>query len=205
MTLFIFIAFTHFIALLSPGPDFFLILTTLLRSGKRAAQMVCLAIAAGNGLILIGVFGGWSLLGKMDASVLHYLSWFGAAYLLYLSVLCFRCAKVDLLPQAQDQECKQSNDSAYKYAMLGLQSSLLNPKNILFYSSLTILVAEKFNVIQKVSISIWMVALVLVWNLFLVQFLAQATWMRLLSRNAKWLYYLSGSCFLLFAVLLISV
>ncbi|MDU3121696.1 MAG: hypothetical protein E6710_04635, partial [Acinetobacter baumannii] len=35
MEVFLFIAFTHFLALLSPGPDFFLILTSLLQKGRR--------------------------------------------------------------------------------------------------------------------------------------------------------------------------
>lgn len=48
MELFIAIALTHFIALLSPGPDFFLILTTLLRHNRNAAILVCCGVALGN-------------------------------------------------------------------------------------------------------------------------------------------------------------
>lgn len=53
MSVFLLIAITHFIALLSPGPDFFLIVTSLLGEGRRAALRVCWGIALGNAIILL--------------------------------------------------------------------------------------------------------------------------------------------------------
>ena len=58
MELFVIIAFTHFIALLSLGPDFFRILTTLLRHGRSAARLVCVGIALGNACILMVIYAG---------------------------------------------------------------------------------------------------------------------------------------------------
>ncbi|WP_151980235.1 LysE family translocator [Acinetobacter guerrae] len=201
MELFWAIAITHFLALLSPGPDFFLILTTLLARNKVAAKQVCLGIALGNALILLVVFSSWYLLGKMDVLTLKYLKWGGACYLFYLSFLCFRYAhrKIEMVqPQATVKHF-----FALKQILLGLQSSLLNPKNILFYSSLTLLVSEKFDVYQKTAVSIWMVMVVLIWNLFLVRLLSYERWLTLLSIHSKWVYYLSGTCFVIFALFLI--
>ena len=56
MELFIAIAITHFLALLSPGPDFFLILSTLLRQGQRSAKMICLGVATGNAFIILMIY-----------------------------------------------------------------------------------------------------------------------------------------------------
>lgn len=203
MELFFAIAVTHFVALLSPGPDFFLILTTLLARNKVAATQVCLGIALGNALILLVVFSSWYLLGKMDILTLKYLKWGGACYLFYLSFLCFRYAhrKIEMVqPQATVKHF-----FALKQILLGLQSSLLNPKNILFYSSLTLLVSEKFNVYQKIIISVWMVMVVLIWNLFLLRLLSHERWMVALRRHSKWLYYLSGLSFVGFASLLMLI
>ena len=66
MELFVIIAFTHFIALLSPGPDFFLILTTLLRHGRSAARFVCVGIALGNACILMVIYACLFFLGKIE-------------------------------------------------------------------------------------------------------------------------------------------
>lgn len=201
MELFFAIAVTHFVALLSPGPDFFLILTTLLARNKKAAQQVCLGIALGNALILWVVFSSWYLLGKIDHSTLKYLKWGGACYLFYLSFLCLRHAhaKIEIY---QTESSQYSSFSALRQLLLGLQSSLLNPKNILFYSSLTLLISEKFNVYQKITISVWMVMVVLIWNLFLLRLLSHERWMVALRSHSKWLYYLSGLSFVGFASLL---
>ena len=204
MELFLAIAVTHFVALLSPGPDFFLILTTLLARNKKAAQQVCLGIALGNALILWLVFSSWYLLGKIDHLTLKYLKWGGACYLFYLAFLCLRHAhaKIEI---DQTESSQYSSFSALRQLLLGLQSSLLNPKNILFYSSLTLLISEKFNVYQKITISVWMVMVVLIWNLFLLRLLSHERWMVALRRHSKWLYYLSGLSFVGFASLLMLI
>ena len=61
MELFIVIAVTHFVALLSPGPDFFLILMTALNSGQRRARYTVFSIVVGNAFILALIFTllGW--------------------------------------------------------------------------------------------------------------------------------------------------
>lgn len=46
MELFLFIALTHFIALLSPGPDFLLILMHLMKYGSNLTRYTVLLLAA---------------------------------------------------------------------------------------------------------------------------------------------------------------
>lgn len=88
--------------------------------------------------------------------------------------------------------------------MLGVQSSLLNPKNIMFYSSLMLLIQYKFSLIQKLLMSVWMVGVVLIWNILLVKLLAQGRVLDKIKRSATGLYYCSAVAFILFAVLLIT-
>ncbi|MEB3754788.1 hypothetical protein I2F62_10700 [Acinetobacter sp. MD2(2019)] len=56
MELFIVIAMTHFLALLSPGPDFFLLLMTILNSNRANAFLINCGITLGNALILFWLF-----------------------------------------------------------------------------------------------------------------------------------------------------
>ena len=67
MEFFIAIAVTHFLALLSPGPDFFLLFTTLLRYSRQAAYQVAWGITLGNALILLGLMIALSQLGQLNA------------------------------------------------------------------------------------------------------------------------------------------
>lgn len=53
------LALSHFVALLSPGPDFFLLVGYAIRYRLRGSVGLCLGIAAGNGLYIILAIIGW--------------------------------------------------------------------------------------------------------------------------------------------------
>ncbi|MEN8406117.1 LysE family translocator [Acinetobacter seifertii] len=208
MDVFLVIAFTHFLALLSPGPDFFLILTSLLQKGRHYTYGVILGITLGNALILAACLFGFMLLGDLSSGLLTLFKWLGAAYLAYLSFLCFNAARASDLSFSTEENnlINQANikQNKIKSLMLGVQSSLLNPKNIMFYSSLMLLIQYKFSLIQKLLMSTWMVGVVLVWNILLVGLLAQERVLEKIKRSATGLYYCSSIAFIIFAVLLIT-
>ena len=208
MDVFLVIAFTHFLALLSPGPDFFLILTSLLQKGRHYTYGVILGITLGNALILAACLFGFMLLGDLSSGLLTLFKWLGAAYLAYLSFLCFNAARASDLSFSTEENnlIDQANikQNKIKSLMLGMQSSLLNPKNIMFYSSLMLLIQYKFSLIQKLLMSTWMVGVVLVWNILLVGLLAQGRVLDKIKRSATGLYYCSSIAFIIFAVLLIT-
>lgn len=208
MDVFLVIAFTHFLALLSPGPDFFLILTSLLQKGRHYTYGVVLGITLGNALILVVCLFGFMLLGDLSSGLLTLFKWLGAAYLAYLSFLCFNAARASDLSFSTEENnlIDQANikQNKIKSLMLGVQSSLLNPKNIMFYSSLMLLIQYKFSLIQKLLMSTWMVGVVLVWNILLVGLLAQGRVLEKIKRSATGLYYCSSIAFIIFAVLLIT-
>ncbi|VAX44948.1 Threonine efflux protein [Acinetobacter calcoaceticus] len=207
MEVFLVIAFTHFLALLSPGPDFFLILTSLLQKGSRYTYGVIVGITLGNALILMACMFGFMLLGNLSTNILLVLKWFGAGYLVYLSYLCFSAARSGTLNFAVEEngliDQEPQHQIKIKSLMLGIQSSLLNPKNIMFYSSLMLLIQYQFSLVQKLLISTWMTAVVLVWNLLLVRLLLQNRVLEQIKRSAKGLYYCSSLAFIFFAVLLV--
>ena len=208
MEVFLVIAFTHFLALLSPGPDFFLILTSLLQKGRGYTYGVVWGITFGNALILATCLFGFMLLGDLSSSILTLLKWLGAAYLAYLSFLCFKAARSSVLSFSTEDNnlSDQANfkQNKIKSLMLGVQSSLLNPKNIMFYSSLMLLIQHKFSLFQKLLMSVWMVGVVLIWNILLVKLLAHERILVKIKRYATGLYYCSAVAFILFAVLLIT-
>jgi len=207
MEAFLVIAFTHFLALLSPGPDSFLILTSLLQKGSRYTYGVIVGITFGNALILMACMFGFMLLGNLSTNILLVLKWFGAGYLVYLSYLCFKAARSDNLTFAVEENGLIDHESQHqikiKSLMLGIQSSLLNPKNIMFYSCLMLLIQHDFSLVQKLLMSTWMTVVVLIWNLLLVRLLLQNRVLEQIKRSAKGLYYCSSLAFIFFAVLLV--
>ncbi|ENV03033.1 MULTISPECIES: LysE family translocator [Acinetobacter] len=208
MEVFLVIAFTHFLALLSPGPDFFLILTSLLQKGVRYTYGVIAGITFGNALILMACMFGFMLLGNLSTTILLVLKWLGAGYLVYLSYLCFKAARAGTLTFATEKndliDQEYQHQDKVKSLMLGIQSSLLNPKNIMFYSSLMLLIQHQFSLVQKFLMSTWMTGVVLGWNLLLVRLLLQNRVLEQIKRSAIGLYYCSSLAFICFAILLIA-
>ncbi len=198
MELFIVIAVTHFVALLSPGPDFFLILMTALNSGQRRARYTVFGIVAGNAFILALIFTLLGWFGHIHAFVLMLLHGLGVAYLLYLSMQCFRYKHHENVEvQAHDSTPHQNRILCFTQ---GLQSSLLNPKNMMFYSSLILLVYAKFDFYTLLLMSLWMVTVVLIWNLLVLKLLSWKCWNHFLTQRLNLLYKMSGCCFASFAI-----
>lgn len=203
MELFFVVIVTHFIALLSPGPDFFLILTTLFREGRNASKSTCMGIALGNLIIICSIFACLFLLGKFNPQIFNFVKWGGIIYLSYLSIRCFTFAIHADLPLGYSLELKPTTTiTQIKSLLLGLQSSLLNPKNILFYSSILLVIYQHFNMLQLSLISIWMVSIVLIWNLFLVKLLSLKQARNWFKAHIQAIYYLCAFCFAVFSVVL---
>ncbi|MCU4582365.1 LysE family transporter [Acinetobacter gyllenbergii] len=205
MELFLSIAITHFIALLTPGADFFLILKTLMQSQKKAARFTCAGIALGNAIILISIYLSLFIIGQVNTELFILMKWLGVVYFAYLAFQCFRLAQS---AQRVNQLAEQCVDQPQKYAELkaflsGLLSSLLNPKNLMFYTVLVILIYPQYDFVQNVLLCFWMVGVVLIWNLAIVQLIGSNIYLSWLNRHLQHLYYLAGFSFLLFMLVLI--
>ncbi|QHH94943.1 LysE family translocator [Acinetobacter proteolyticus] len=205
MELFLSIAITHFIALLTPGADFFLILKTLMQSQKRAARFTCAGIALGNAIILISIYLSLFIIGQVNTELFILMKWLGVVYFAYLAFQCFRLAQsAQRVNQLAEQRIDQPQKHAYLKAFLsGLFSSLLNPKNLMFYSVLVILIYPQYSFVQNALLCFWMVGLVLIWNLAIVQLIGSSIYLSWLNRHLRHLYYLAGFSFLLFMLVLL--
>lgn len=163
MQQFLIIAAAHFLALISPGPDFFLVARTSLAAGWKIASGACLGIAVANGVFIVAAFTGVSVLqpGSMPFTTLQLV---GCLYLLYLGALFIRHAGSNVLQPAQGAvPARQS--SWWQAAGMGFLSGILNPKNALFYVSLASMLGAQNSAGWKLLYGVWMFAVVLGWDL----------------------------------------
>ena len=89
----------------------------------------------GNALVLILIYVSLYTLGGLDPMLLSILRYVGVIYLIYLAIRCLLATRQTMFIQ-QDTASTQfmhTDAAGLKYALLGLQSSLLNPKNTMFY------------------------------------------------------------------------
>ncbi|HCT9381950.1 TPA: LysE family translocator, partial [Enterobacter hormaechei] len=176
---FLALALAHFVALLSPGPDFFLLVGYAARYRLRGSAGLCLGIAAGNGLYILLVIIGWSAL-RQFGWLFTLIELSGALYLLWIGSHLVRSRPQPLALEETHQRCP----SLRKQILLGLGSALLNPKNALFYLALmTALLGPDVTLLQQATCGVWMVMMVLVWDLALVSLMGLPAVQRKLSRS----------------------
>jgi threonine/homoserine/homoserine lactone efflux protein len=79
---------------------------------------------------------------------------------------------------------KPTSASLRKQILLGLGSALLNPKNALFYLALmTALLGPDVTLLQQATCGVWMVMVVLAWDLALVSLMGLSAVQQKLSRS----------------------
>ena len=160
---FFLVAGAHFLALLSPGPDFFLVLRSALRQGRRQANAVCVGIALANGVYIALAVTGVALL-QPGSAAFEALRWGGCAYLAWLGWRFLTVRGEALTPELRDAGRQRGN--WWRECRVGFLSGILNPKNSLFYASLFSLGFERgtsFGV--QLAYGVWMFSAVLIWDL----------------------------------------
>lgn len=188
------LALAHFVALLSPGPDFFLLVGYAARYRMRGSAGLCVGIAFGNGLYVLLAIIGWGILRQLPL-LFTVIELLGALYLLWIGSLLIRSR-----PQTLTGTDAQSTCPGFgKQLLLGLGSSLLNPKNALFYLALmTALLGPSVTLLQQTMSGIWMTSIVLCWDLLIVMFIGLPQIQRRLSRGILWVERIAGGVLIIF-------
>ena len=147
----------YLLALLSPGQDFFLILSTSLHHGYKKAWWSCTGIAFGNALYIFLAFLGHSFLAQ--SILFMYIQLAGALFLIYLGFLLLKAPKPTHTPS------QNISKHSWKLFLEGCLSALLNPKNIIFYFSILFTIIPTQTVLHvKLFYAFWMLFLLLLWD-----------------------------------------
>jgi threonine/homoserine/homoserine lactone efflux protein len=160
------VALAHFMALLSPGPDFLLVVKSSVRNNQHSALGVALGIACANAcyIVLCLIGAGAVLAASIPAMVTLKLA--GGLFLIYLAVMALKTRKqdYDFLKAAAIQATGRTSSLGREF-LTGLASGILNPKNPIFYMSLFALVLNRnVGIGFKVMLSTWMVTIVFLWD-----------------------------------------
>lgn len=198
---FLFIAAAHFLALLSPGPDFFLVARSALAHGWRHASAACIGIALANGVFIVAAFGGVAVL-RSGSIVFAMVQLAGCAYLLYLGWLFLRHAgRASLDVPGAATRAKASWPAGLG---MGFISAILNPKNALFYVSLASVVASRHASSGAVLLyGAWMVFAVLAWDMAVALAIGNGALRQRFARALPTLERMSGVMLILLAAALL--
>lgn len=169
----------HFVALLSPGQDFFLIVGHSVRHRLKGSQYICLGVALGNAAYIAIAILGWTSI-RDNTVLFKTIEILGALYLLWIGSKLVKSKRCESLPLTE----KNVIPSRIKQFLLGMNSALLNPKNALFYMSLMVVIlGSEVTLIQQTVCGIWMFLAVLFWDLLVASVIGQSRIQRYLQRS----------------------
>lgn len=197
---FLLIASAHFLALLSPGPDFFLIMQASLRLPMRYGVAVCSGIALANGVYLIAAVTGLEVV--RDAAWLGpVLKYLGAGYLFFIGVALLR-SPVQSLDNVDNTSFLHVQHLGRQF-LTGFLSAILNPKNAVFYLSLfTVMVSDQTGFPTRCLYALWMMSVVFLWDCFVVAAIGRARVKRWLGRSIFFIEKISGAALAFFGIFL---
>lgn len=162
---FLLLALAHFLALISPGVDFFIIINSTLKNGKRFGIMTAFGISIANlAYILLALFGITII--KENIYIFNSLKILGSLYLFYISYHLIQSKKRNLF----NKHIKYENaNRLFNSFIKGFISAILNPKNFIFYFTMFSITIEKSTPFSiQIIYALWMFFAVLIWDIFIV-------------------------------------
>lgn len=197
---FVLIAGAHFLALLSPGPDFFLIMQASLRLPRRFGICVCAGIATANAVYLLFAVCGLEVI-KETIWLMTLLRYLGGAYLIFLGICLLRAPRQGI--EGRSHQSFLNIHHAGRQFLVGFLSGILNPKNAIFYLSLfTVMVSVKTGITTRFFYALWMICVVFFWDSGIVMFIGRNNFRARLGYSIFWLEKLSGLVLTLFGIFL---
>ena len=194
LSVFLTVAIAHFLALLSPGPDFVLVVKSAIKNGPKKSIGVALGIASANALyISLCLVGVGSLLAS-SVAIMIILKIAGGLFLIYLAVMALKAKKDDYKDLSFTAESNKQETTFLKEFFSGFMSGVLNPKNLLFYLSLfTVVLTKDINLSFKIVLGIWMTSVVFLWDLSVIYVLSRDKVRRKFSKLAYYIDKCTGA------------
>jgi threonine/homoserine/homoserine lactone efflux protein len=197
---FVLIASAHFLALLSPGPDFFLLMQAALRLPLRYGFAISGGIATANALYLATAVVGIEIMKEFNL-LMTCLRYTGAAYLLLIGIILLRAPRQDLEGNIGKNLLRMRH--MRRQFILGFGSAILNPKNAIFYLSLfTAMVSETTGLTSRSMYALWMVGIVFFWDCGVVLLIGRPTIRARLDKSIFVIEKLSGCVLACFGLIL---
>lgn len=187
---FITLALAHFVALLSPGVDFFIILSNSSKYGKLSGVVTSFGIALANLVYILLALLGITLI-KDNEIIFISIKILGSLYLLYISFLLLRSKKRDLF--SEQTENQKEIKYIFKHFWIGFLSALLNPKNSIFYFTMFSISLEKNTPFFIQSFyAVWMFLAVLFWDILIVYLVTNKQNQIFISKYSNLIEKISG-------------
>ncbi|WP_409308419.1 threonine export protein RhtC [Pectobacterium sp. B1J-3] len=201
--LFLTVALVHFIALMSPGPDFFFVSQTAASRSRREAMMGVLGISLGVVVWAAVALLGLHLLLQQMAWLHSAITLGGGAYLCWMGWQMLRSAR-------RKAQLETTQESAVvlpqrgKTFIRGLLTNLANPKALIYFGSVfSLFVGDSVGSVERWGIFALITIETFMWFSLVALVFALPAMRRGYQRMAKWVDGVAGILFTGFGLHLI--
>lgn len=195
IVLFCTVALVHFIALMSPGPDFFFISQTAASRSRKdaimAASGITVAVAIWTTIALLGL----NLILEKMRWLQHAITIVGGLYLLWMSLQLLRSWWHQHKTKTNSTPVK-INTKKINCFIRGFLTNISNPKSIIYFGSIfSLFVGSDVSDLARAGIFVLIIVETFLWFM-LVVILFSRSWIRLkYLRFAKWIEGAVGALF----------
>ena len=173
-----------FIALISPGPDFAMVLKQSITYGKKASIYSSIGIGLGISVHVIYTLLGIGLIISKSIVLFTIIKILGAMYLIYLG---YKSLRSDGFTLDETKEQTTQTISNKKSFLVGFLCNALNPKATLFFVSLfTVIVSIDTPIYIQAIYGIVCIFITTFWFIFLSLVLSQRKVREFFNNFGKW-------------------
>lgn len=188
---FLLVALVHLLAVVSPGPDFAVVIRNSVSAGRQAGLMTALGVGTG-----IFVHVAYSLLGigiivSQSVWLFNMLKLLAGGYLLYIGVRALRAK-----PQPATAEVALGTRilTSRKAFSVGFITNGLNPKATLFFLSVfTLVISPQTPTLVQAGYGLYLAAATTLWFCLVALLFSQAAVRRGFARLGHWFDRLMGA------------
>ena len=158
------VVIVHLLGVMSPGPDFFLIVNQSLCHGRKISVLTSLGIGSGIIIhVLLCIFGLGTIISK-SPPIFNLIVISGGLYIIYLGI---QSLFANSSPIIMNYSVNQVYSSRAAFAK-GFLTNILNPKATLFFLSIyTIIINNNPQIHIQLAYGLWMAIATAVWFCFL--------------------------------------
>jgi RhtB (resistance to homoserine/threonine) family protein len=185
---FITIALVHLVAVASPGPDFAIVVRHSVAYGRRIAIYTSVGIGLAILLHVAYSLVGLSVIIASTPWLFTTISYFAAAYLLYLAIGALRSGPSKAGDPRTQVNKKLPPISVKKAFWTGFLTNGLNPKATLFFLSLfTAIIDVNTPIMVKAGYGLYLAVATGLWFCFLSYLLSTSKVAQLIGEKGYWL------------------
>jgi len=155
------VAVIHILAVISPGPDFFMALKNSISYSRKTGVLTAIGFGLGIAVHIFYSLAGLALIISKSIVLFSIIKYLGVTYLLYIGIKSFISKSQDV---TYKKSKKKQDISPFKAISMGFLTNVLNPKATLFFLSLfTLVISPNTNSQTLAIISIILVFDTMLW------------------------------------------